>query len=121
MTREIRLSSSRHSIFRGHRERYTEVEGSDLLTEPLLLLLLLLAWAGIWALVCLVLAVVQIDILLILIPIAIYVFSVAAGLVVSFHANTSGSATMAVVPIVLFFLVLSFRNVVVKAQHSAVD
>ncbi len=33
--------------------------------------------AGIWALVCLVLAVVQIDILLILIPIAIYVFSVA--------------------------------------------
>jgi len=34
------------------------------------------------------------------------VLSVAVGLVISFHANTSGSATMAVVPIVLFFAVL---------------
>ncbi len=36
--------------------------------------------------------------------------SVAAGLVISFHANTSGSATMAVVPIVLFFIVLTARS-----------
>lgn len=38
-------------------------------------------------------------------------FSVAAGLVISYHANTSGSATMAVTPIVLFFLVLTVRSV----------
>lgn len=34
------------------------------------------------------------------------VLSVVTGLVISYHADTSGSATMAVVPIVLFFLVL---------------
>ncbi len=38
------------------------------------------------------------------------IFSVAAGLVISYHANTSGSATMAVVPIVLFFLVLTYKS-----------
>ena len=32
------------------------------------------------------------------------------GLVISFHANTSGSATMAVVPIVLFFIVLGANS-----------
>ena len=37
---------------------------------------------------------------------AIGVLSVAAGLVSSFHANTSGSATMAVFPGVLFFIAL---------------
>jgi ABC-type Mn2+/Zn2+ transport system permease subunit len=36
--------------------------------------------------------------------------SVVVGLIVSYHANTSGSATMAVLPIVLFFLVLAFRR-----------
>lgn len=40
---------------------------------------------------------------------AIGVFSVAGGLVVSYHANTSGSATMAVAPIALFFVVLTFK------------
>ena len=39
------------------------------------------------------------------------VFSVISGLIISYHANTSGSATMAVVPIVLFFLVLTVKNV----------
>ncbi len=39
------------------------------------------------------------------------VLSVVVGLVISFHANTSGSATMAVVPIVLFFVVLAVRSV----------
>jgi manganese/iron transport system permease protein len=38
------------------------------------------------------------------------VFSVAAGLLISYHANTAGSATMAVVPIVLFFVVLTIKN-----------
>jgi len=41
---------------------------------------------------------------------AIGVLSVTAGLMISYHANTSGSATMAVVPIVLFFVVLTARN-----------
>jgi ABC-type Mn2+/Zn2+ transport system permease subunit len=38
------------------------------------------------------------------------IFSVAAGLLISYHANTSGSATMAIVPIVLFFLVLTYKS-----------
>lgn len=38
------------------------------------------------------------------------VVSVVGGLIVSFHADTSGSATMAVTPIVLFFLVLTFKT-----------
>ena len=42
---------------------------------------------------------------------AIGVLSVALGLVISFHADTSGSATMAVVPIGLFFAVLTVRAV----------
>ena len=36
--------------------------------------------------------------------------SVVVGLIVSYYANTSGSATMAVIPIVLFFIVLTFRS-----------
>lgn len=47
------------------------------------------------------------------------VFSVAAGLVISFHADTSGSATMAVVPIVLFFLVLTVRSLSGLARPPA--
>ena len=38
------------------------------------------------------------------------VLSVVAGLVISFHADTAGSATMAVVPVVLFFIVLTVKN-----------
>jgi manganese/iron transport system permease protein len=38
------------------------------------------------------------------------VVSVALGLVISYHANISGSATMAVLPIAGFFLTLAFRN-----------
>jgi ABC-type Mn2+/Zn2+ transport system permease subunit len=38
------------------------------------------------------------------------VFSVGAGLVISYHLDTSGSATMSVVPIVLFFAVLTLRS-----------
>jgi manganese/iron transport system permease protein len=38
------------------------------------------------------------------------VLSVAVGLIISYHADTSGSATMAVVPIVLFFVVLTVQS-----------
>ena len=38
------------------------------------------------------------------------VLSVVIGLLISFHANTSGSATMAVIPVVLFFIVLACSN-----------
>ena len=41
---------------------------------------------------------------------AIGVVSVGLGLVVSYHADIAGSATMAVVPIVLFFCVLGYRQ-----------
>ena len=39
------------------------------------------------------------------------VVSVAVGLVVSFHAETAGSATMSLIPIVLFFLILTLKTV----------
>ena len=42
---------------------------------------------------------------------AIGVGSVFVGLIVSYHADTSGSATMAIVPVVLFFLVLTVKSV----------
>lgn len=48
------------------------------------------------------------------------VLSVVAGLVISFHANTSGSATIAVVPIVLFFSVLAVRTVVERARRGTI-
>ncbi len=38
------------------------------------------------------------------------VLSVVVGLVISYHADTSGSATMALVPIVLFFVVLTVKS-----------
>jgi ABC-type Mn2+/Zn2+ transport system permease subunit len=38
------------------------------------------------------------------------VVSVVVGLIVSYHADTSGSATMAVVPVVLFFIVLTLKS-----------
>jgi len=39
------------------------------------------------------------------------VFSVWLGLVISYHINTAGSATMALVPIILFFIVLLARRI----------
>ena len=45
--------------------------------------------------------------------------SVVVGLVVGYHANTSGSATMAVVPIVLFFVVLAVRRLWRPAHSSS--
>lgn len=48
--------------------------------------------------------------LMMLLASIIGVGSVVIGLVVSFHANTSGSATMAVAPIVVFFVVLVIKH-----------
>ena len=48
------------------------------------------------------------------------VFSVAIGLIISYHANTAGSATMAVVPIVLFFVVLTIKNIAGQAGRPAI-
>lgn len=48
--------------------------------------------------------------LMMLVASLIGVLSVTLGLVISFHAATAGSATMALVPIVLFFAVLTFRS-----------
>jgi len=39
------------------------------------------------------------------------VLSVVIGLIVSYHADTAGSATIAVTPVVLFFVVLTVRSV----------
>jgi ABC-type Mn2+/Zn2+ transport system permease subunit len=38
------------------------------------------------------------------------VLSVAVGLIISYHADTAGSATMAIVPIILFFVVLTVKS-----------
>jgi len=53
--------------------------------------------------------------------VAIGIFSVAAGLVLSFHLDTSGSATMAVIPVVLFFVALAVTNLrdSARARHPA--
>ena len=42
---------------------------------------------------------------------AIGAASVISGLAISYHADTSGSATMALVPVVLFFVVLTVKSV----------
>jgi manganese/iron transport system permease protein len=47
---------------------------------------------------------------------AIGVFSVWLGLTISYHFATAASATMALVPIVLFFLVLGAKNLVQAAR-----
>lgn len=49
---------------------------------------------------------------------AIGVFSVVTGLVISYHADTSGSATMALIPIVLFFTVLGVKTVATGRRSS---
>ncbi len=52
--------------------------------------------------------------------IGIAVFAVWSGLLLSFHLGTAGSATMALVPIVLFFLTLSGRQIVLAVRHRGV-
>jgi manganese/iron transport system permease protein len=48
------------------------------------------------------------------------VLSVAVGLVLSFHLDTAGSATIALVPIALFFVVLTARHVAPRRRSAAV-
>ncbi|MGI9649430.1 MAG: zinc ABC transporter permease AztB [Acidimicrobiia bacterium] len=47
------------------------------------------------------------------------VLSVIVGLVISFHYDTSGSATMAVVPIALFFLVLTGQSLLARRARPS--
>lgn len=53
--------------------------------------------------------------------IGIGVFSVGAGLIVSYHLDVSGSAAMAGVPIVLFFLVLALRSTLEARKRGDVS
>ena len=46
------------------------------------------------------------------------VVSVASGLVISYYANTSASATVALVPILLFFAVLAVKSVVGSSAEA---
>jgi ABC-type Mn2+/Zn2+ transport system permease subunit len=46
----------------------------------------------------------------------ISIFSVWLGLTLSYHFNTAGSATMALVPVVLFFIVLAVTRMMPKRQ-----
>jgi manganese/iron transport system permease protein len=50
--------------------------------------------------------------------VVISVLSVFVGLVVSYHADTSASATIAVTPIMLFFVVLAVRSVVDRRRSA---
>ncbi|MDH3539517.1 MAG: zinc ABC transporter permease AztB [Acidimicrobiia bacterium] len=51
-----------------------------------------------------------------LVSVLIGVTSVAAGLLISYHADTSGSATMALLPVLIFFVVLAARSV--RPRHA---
>ncbi len=54
-----------------------------------------------------------------LIAAGISVVSVWLGLIISYHAGTAGSATMALVPIVLFFIVLSVKRLTLSRSEQA--
>jgi ABC-type Mn2+/Zn2+ transport system permease subunit len=45
---------------------------------------------------------------------AIGVVSVAVGLLVSYHLGTAASATVAIIPVIAFFVVLVTRRVVLR-------
>jgi manganese/iron transport system permease protein len=49
------------------------------------------------------------------------VLSVAGGLMISFHAGTSGSATMALIPIILFFIVLTTKTLLHRSPAQEMD
>ena len=44
--------------------------------------------------------------------------SVVVGLVISYHVGISGSATMAIVPIIAFFVVLTIKTIGQKRRTS---
>lgn len=48
------------------------------------------------------------------------VVSVVVGLILSFHFDTAGSATVALTPIVLFFVVLTARSLATRGHRAAV-
>ena len=50
--------------------------------------------------------------------VVISIFSVWLGLTLSYHFNTAGSATMAIVPIVLFFIVLTVTRLKPKRREA---
>jgi ABC-type Mn2+/Zn2+ transport system permease subunit len=52
------------------------------------------------------------------IAVVIAVVSVAAGLVISYHAGTAASATMAIVPVALFFVVLPVSRAAARLRAS---
>ncbi len=54
-----------------------------------------------------------------LIAAGISVVSVWLGLIISYHGGTAGSATMALVPIVLFFIVLSVKRLTLSRSEQA--
>lgn len=47
--------------------------------------------------------------------------SVVVGLIVSYHANTSGSATMAITPIILFFVILTAKTIAGNRKANRVE
>jgi manganese/iron transport system permease protein len=49
------------------------------------------------------------------------ILSVAGGLIISYHAGTSGSATMALIPIVLFFVVLVTKSLTRQVRRHEAD
>ena len=51
------------------------------------------------------------------VAVIISVLSVAAGLVVSYHADISGSAAMAGMPIALFFVVLGVKAAIERSRR----
>jgi len=51
--------------------------------------------------------------------VVISVLSVFVGLVISYYADTSASATIAVTPIILFFVVLAVRSLVDRRRSAA--
>jgi ABC-type Mn2+/Zn2+ transport system permease subunit len=56
--------------------------------------------------------------MMMLVAALIGVLSVVLGLILSFHLDTAGSATMALIPIVLFFLALTARSVVLRRRRA---
>lgn len=53
------------------------------------------------------------------VAVGISVVSVFAGLVISYHADTSASATIAITPIVLFFVVMAVRSIVDRRRSAS--
>jgi manganese/iron transport system permease protein len=53
------------------------------------------------------------------ISVVVSLLSVVIGLVLSYHLGTAGSATMALVPVVLFFLTLGLTRLLARRRRAA--